>query len=216
MFSLRKKARKIYELGSKIGEGSTCDFYHINGKKKLGVRIFHDREFLIPPDDDLIEDFNNEIRIATLLRKNKIPSPRYAGIVDIFNPITNEFEKGLVIEIIGDETLLHINFRVKELSLTTTYFSPNEIEITIYYDTYVNSNLYSQEFCVDDTQYANYDLCMKYMYSVCGALNITIDNLHCSKQKIVDKLNFSDLQGLYSSKTHSFYFIDLECWGELV
>ncbi|MFP4402229.1 MAG: hypothetical protein ACLFPL_03265 [Candidatus Nanoarchaeia archaeon] len=202
IFNFRRKADEPYELGERIGKGSTYDFYHIKGRKRLGVKICNGDYSRPPTDDIILEEFEKEIEIVKLLRRNNIPVPRYVGIIDVFNSEKKEFVKGLVIEIIGDETQIIIFFDIEAIdSSNNTNFSIDEFTIAIDNG---KKRIIEKEI--------EHKICEKYKNGVCNTLNLIINNFKISKKELSRRLDDWDFQGLYSSKSEVFYVIDFELW----
>lgn len=191
IFNFKKEGSKIYELDNFIGKGSECGFYRIKGKEKLGVKIFINSERISSVEEEIVE-FEKEIYISNIFRKNKIPVPRIVGIIDLYSKDKTNVIKGLAMEIIGDEILL------KE-----------GIDVFFFYS--VNKNVLVEEIQLGDSIKSIINP-NEVKSAICETVNLVINNLKISKQELLDNFDLLDFQGLYSRKTKKFYLIDLVDW----
>ena len=205
IFNFKIKAKKRYELGELIGRGGRGDFYRIKNERILGVKIHNNRTIKNITVNQEIEEFKKEIQIANLLIRKKIPVPKYIGITNIYDSNENKIKKGLILEIISDETHIYVYFNEQKLDFNSKHFKSHEILLEINFNGFY--------FTDDDSNFES-DLVTVYRDSVCNTLNLIIQNMEISKDKLVRKLKNIDLQGLYSSKTDTFYLIDFESWDD--
>lgn len=170
IFNFKRRANKPYELGERIGGGLSCDFYKIKDKKILGIKIFDNTRVKLKWKEQE-KCFKRDFEIGNLLRRNGIPTPRYVGIISINNPDNNVVEKGLAMEIIGDEVLIKPSI----VEHNYIYFIPEEIKIS---ELGLSQNRDIKE-------------------AISRTLNLMINNLGISKEELIKKLKRVDFQGLY-------------------
>lgn len=185
-----------YELGEIIDDGYNNIFYSIKGKKKLGVKISKHQN----SKQKVLDSLNKEFEIGNYLNRKKIPTPKFIGIIDIFNPKKKEFESGLVIEIKKDCVLIKI-IEFNSNSNNGIFFYSDDFEIVMHKD----NNIISEDSL--DFKFKN-----NVKIAICETLNTMIKNLKIPKKDLVKKLRNNDFQGLYSESSKIFYLIDFEYW----
>ena len=202
IFNFKKRADEPYELGELIGVGSTCNFYKIKNDNLLGIKIHNDK-FRIISEKNQINNFLKEIEIGNFLRRHKIPVPIYVGIIDIINCQKNIVQKGLAMEIIGDELKFSIHFPHHRNNNSQKYFTIDEIKIIL-----------EKKLNITYERRLDFELVFNVKTLICEILNLMIDNLNLTKLKIM-KYKF-DWQGIYSPSNKKFYLIDFELWEDFL
>lgn len=196
----RLSGNVLYELGKKLSSsGTTYEFYSIIGKKKVGVKIFKDKLEKTPITKIQELEFEKEMKICNFLRKNKIPTPKIIGIIDVYNPTIKKSVKGLAMQTIGDELDILVLFL--NTSFEYSFFVHDDFEI--FSKTINFSKLTSNE---------EIKALHTYKDAICSTLNTMITNLSISKPKLFQIIKDSDFQGIYSKKKDTFYLIDFELW----
>ena len=192
IFNFKKRADEPYELGELIsGDGANCNFYRLKNEFLIGIKTYKNKDSFSPHETE-ISQFEKEIFISELMRKNKIDVPKIIGIVDVFDENKKCFIKVLAMEIIGDEILLKDGINLDFYNTPGKYFEISDIILG-------KSILELKDS--DEIKKA-----------ICKTLNSLIDNLKFSKEELLDKFPYLDFQGLYSKKTKRFYLIDLVPW----